>query len=744
MPCKPDRQLNIAHRPLFWFICLFLFAHSFVGLSQQSAVPHPSSVGPIVKELPMPSSAPLFLESETYTSTLYLVNQLLFGVQVDVTLFDMSGSLLTTKHLYLEPNSQQSASVKRILAEGGLYSEAGSLEIVTPDNSAAVLGQLSIARTGSNKAYLDEELFMSGEAGSQTIRSVIDSPENSPIVAITNVSTSASQTLRISCFPSKGERVDKVLGIQPKQTKLVRACSSDSDGVFSADAIDSQFTLATGATTGMSGQGVAGISITTDGPPGELAAFGFVEHDDAFGRYFSAMNFSDPKLLHSSGFVFAGVPVGGSRLLPSAYAPQVAVTNFSTQAKTVKVFLATSSDDGSNTQKQVAAISLSSGSSRLIDLRGLSGNEDWQNSFVVRSDGQPGDVIAKMMFKAVGPLPNIEVLGKDEFHTQTAGDHPWSVENGIRSTLFLFNHSTSQKEITVRLGSGTDVWMKMYTLSPNETRALSINDLLQAETLDMKGHIFPLTKTTGEAAWWSPSGSSPQVSGRVVQIDAAETMARNFSCYNYEGLCALSVLSDPLNLAFQGDGGLGSSTTFCMYPSAPNSCPNDGQYAASGTSLTWSWSSANSSVASVVSGAATSTSTWKGMATGSTRSSVTAKVSSNYQNSCTGGGAVSVGIQLTIGLTDCSDTAKTGQIYAGWYLNPNNLGGCAVSENVPKAALPLGGTCNVGGGAPTYYSFKNANGTTTYVYPTRTRMADSGCTTFIDGLSGVVTSTVVP
>jgi hypothetical protein len=94
------------------------------------------------------------------------------------------------------------------------------VDVITPQHAANVLGQLSITRSGGTKAYLDEELFMPNDTGSQTIRAVIDTPENSPIVAITNVSDKTSQTLHVSCLPSSGETVIKTLSIQPKQTGL--------------------------------------------------------------------------------------------------------------------------------------------------------------------------------------------------------------------------------------------------------------------------------------------------------------------------------------------------------------------------------------------------------------------------------------------------------------------------------------------------------------------------------------------
>jgi hypothetical protein len=157
-----------------------------LGTSQVKGVPRPEYPlrhypSRLAQGMPMPSVAPLYLESDTYSSTLYVVNRFSIGIQTDVMVYDMTGALLATKHLYLQPTTQQAISIRKILSDGGFFSEAGSVEIVTPTSSAPVLGQLSITRTGMKKAYLDEEFVMPEKGASQTLRSVIDSPENSPI-----------------------------------------------------------------------------------------------------------------------------------------------------------------------------------------------------------------------------------------------------------------------------------------------------------------------------------------------------------------------------------------------------------------------------------------------------------------------------------------------------------------------------------------------------------------------------------
>ncbi len=154
----------------------------------------------VVKKTPMPMTAPLYLEGESYASTLYLVNSLNFGIEADITLYDLNGAQLTTKRTFMKANSQQSFRIKEILSEGGLYSEAGSVEVISPTNATALLGQLSVTRLGASAEYLDEEMFMPNVRGTNTIRAVIDSPQNSPIVAITNTSPTRVDNLHVNCI----------------------------------------------------------------------------------------------------------------------------------------------------------------------------------------------------------------------------------------------------------------------------------------------------------------------------------------------------------------------------------------------------------------------------------------------------------------------------------------------------------------------------------------------------------------
>lgn len=82
-------------------------------------------------------------------------------------------------------------------------------------------------------------------------------------------------------------------------------------------------------------------------------------------------------------------------------------------------------------------------------------------------------------------------------------------------------------------------------------------------------------------------------------------------------------------------------------------------------------------------------------------------------------------------------------MHAGW--GNNGLSGCLLSANVPYTVpLTTGGKCVVNPGVFEVYQYQSA-GKENYAYPIESRIADKGCTKFIDGVTdGVVITTVVP
>jgi hypothetical protein len=163
-----------------------------------------------------------------------------------------------------------------------------------------------------------------------------------------------------------------------------------------------------------------------------------------------------------------------------------------------------------------------------------------QDSLLVASDGNPGDVLTKLVSNSEDSmLHEAEVFGKDLETAANAGEHPWTVENGTMSTLLLYNQSDSPQWFNVQISAGKTVWGKSYQLQPQQTEAVVINDLIKTAAQDNHGVAFPSDIWSGQAGWSVPQKNAGQ--GRLMQSNRDHAMARNFSCSNTVEVCQAQI-----------------------------------------------------------------------------------------------------------------------------------------------------------------------------------------------------------
>ena len=110
---------------------------------------------------------------------------------------------------------------------------------------------------------------------------------------------------------------------------------------------------------------------------------------------------------------------------------------------------------------------------------------------------------------------------KDNDCPQNGGGHPWSIQPGTASTLLLFNHSAdTTRRFNVLIGTEkAEQWQKCYYLAPLETKAISINEIVEKQMADERG-----TRSQGRCSW---SGhlvhAQPEVGQRTADGFAAAT-----------------------------------------------------------------------------------------------------------------------------------------------------------------------------------------------------------------------------
>lgn len=609
-----------------WALVAFLFLVTQALANGGSGPANKASTA--VSMMPMPMVAPMFLETGEFSSALYMVNGLRIPATAKVTLFDMNGNEIREEEIKFDPDTEHHLSIRQELDAAGSPVVAGSLRVETlTGNGMGILAQLAITHHGAKEQYFDEELAMPSAMGSSMLRAVADATGGAVVVSITNLASNSVQSVTTVGI-GEGRPVTKAIRLEPNQTKFVRPCSPEAQDQFDG-VVDSDF-----GKLASSAQAACGVSIISDGRPGELAAYGIAYHPGEGQNYFSALNFSDPKVLRSAGTVYPGVAVGAASLLPEGnYGVRLMLVNFGTRDSQVTVQYASTSNEQTRAQT-LANIKVAANTTKITEFTNLTGDPSLQNSFVVRSDASPGIVLSKLVSFGDGALREVEILGKDEKQLENTGNHPWSIEDGVTSTLILFNHADKEQTFFVKVGGDKLVWRKDYVLSPMETRAISINGLIASEAKDDKGSALPRDMHRGEVVWLAPHTS--EVSGRILQSDKLLAMARNFSCGTCGFLCG-GILNPNSSLTtfVGGTGDLGDITPdYCDVPCQTyTSCPS-GNSTTSGTTY-YSWSGGGS-VASLVSGETSSMSTWKGNASGYTTVTYAMTMGEGSGYSCTG------------------------------------------------------------------------------------------------------------
>lgn len=545
----------------------------------------------------MPLVIPLFIASQEFASTLVLVNGSAITTYADVVLRDLDGSAIVQRRVVFSPHSQQRLDLGELLGSVAARGEAGSI-LVMPSSELrgpAIVGSLLmtyLAQPQSN--YIDEELAMPSAQGSQILRGVADQGQGSPLLAVASLATT-TQHLRIDCLANKGDNFSKSLEIPAGQTVLTESCSNQTipednlQGVFGPGP--------EGQEDDDESRDSVGIALSSDAMPGSYTAFALVPHRKSGEKFFSAVPFNDPKMAMSATTVFAGVPVGSATLLPAAdYVPEVSLANFSKSAAHVKIQYALTSEDTPSVQ-DVDDLVVPAQSSKHIALRNLQGDPNLTNSFTIVSDGSPGDLAAKLVARSDSQLREVELIGKDLLDTNNAGNHPWSLENGTESTLLLFNDSGKEQYFQVLISSGTVLWQKGYHIASMQTKQISLRDLISNGIKDDSGKTLPSNAADGGVSWYNPNRGTG--TGRILQSNRSTAMARNFSCGGGVDICG-TAYSGLEELIVNGVPTLFATITAILCLVEPYTCTGT-QYTTGYVGYNISWSSANTSIASIYS-----------------------------------------------------------------------------------------------------------------------------------------------
>jgi len=658
----------------------------------------PPDVGPLQHAMPL--VLPLFVENVDFSSTLVLVNGANRSTYADVTVRATDGTV-AQKRVDFGSHSQRQVAIADLLRSAGSSITTGSIVIrQSPDlRGATIAAQLALTFLGSpDGSFIDEEVAMPMPGGSEMLRGVADEAHESPVLAITSLSSDQAQDVTVTCFPEHGKPFSKSLSLPPNQTLFTAACEAGPSGDFQD--ILSQLP--------MRKLGAAGIAVTSTAGSDSLAAFALTPHDHSGQAFFTGVAFNDPMMAKSSTDVYAGVPVGPSSLLPDGrYSPQISLANFSVKPANVSVRFAETMPGGEVSTTNQKQVLLSAGQSQSISFNELASSAGLQNSFEITSDASPGDVLTKLVSRGDGSLRVVEMAAKDLKDEHDGGMHPWSVERGTNSNLLLFNSSAAPQTFNVLIGSEGILWQKAFKLASMETRNISINDLITHRIKDDGGKTVPPDVQNGQIGWFV---ARPGVGkGRLLQANREVAMARSFSCPLLIVLCGDTIgVDDAILLSVIAADGGSIDPVWCE--SFSGSCPGEPNGQA-GTATSYSWSTGNTSVVSISGSSTNPKANLLGAGVG--RTTVTGKIEDG--NGCTVTGS---GPSCTV---DFSLDGDNNSIFVG--SDANLLEGNLFFFNVN----PTGGTFSASSSnSSDSITFSSASGQERFQVQTSTQSASVG------------------
>ncbi len=543
-----------------------------------SALFHGESSGyPMVVDAPV--VAPLFLETEHFTSTLHLVNSASSTEPATIVVRTPDGNSITTK-LTLPGHDSLTLPLKSLLK--GVVASRGSLEVYATDPiGSSLTGQLEITYNGEERrAAIDEELLMPSMTTSHTLRGISLESDTLPVVAISNVANTPV-LVNVTCNRSAGTPLTNSLQLGRHDTKFVRACSGAPFEVTDDTALLQALDTSKASET-------IGIQISSEDPKSELQAFGLTLHNVLGHRYFSAINFNDPKEWNSTQSIYAGVPVGYFQPLANTFSPRFSFSNFSNQSQTVTLqgYKAKSGEPSESAAARTIVLPANSSSSFAIV---GDPNSSELISYVATSTGMAGDVIAALMDESGTGDNRFLIIGKDASTVLNAGMHPWTADKENHGILVAFNHTSKPQDVTVQIGNGTGgLWQRRITLKPYQTLTQDLNELLlSSDQPDDRGNLLPKNLDHGEVTWWT--NDSRRVTGRLFQISNSDRMVKNFSCYGQIVLCQILASATP------SVGNVGSSfhftstISYCTTNYGGSSSQCYGPNASGGAGATYHW-----------------------------------------------------------------------------------------------------------------------------------------------------------
>jgi hypothetical protein len=639
----------------------------------------------------MPSVGPLFLETQTFSTTVSVVNAGTSPVTGMLVLRALDGTTIIRKPVTVGGHSSVSLKVSDVLTSVGSQVQQGRVELYDDSVAgSALVGQLTLSYADRARVHiLDEELTMPSMTTSQVLRGVAVDSTSAPFVAVTNPGMQP-EDVSANCYPENAGSEELHFTIQPEGTALLHGCRL-LKGELDADWLSKSPASPIKGTT-------YAMELAAVTPNREIEAFGLAPNTVNGRSEWTSVYFFDPAKLTSPTTIFAGIPVGNTPLLWGTYTPRLAIHNFGLQSQDVDVRLATTRSGFARTET-LKTLTLQPNESRSLDVAETAVSNELLNTLTVEGSDPGGNIVAQLLLEDGSQDLRTQLIGKSGADDTNIGMHPWNLSSGEDDELLLYNQTDSAQHAYLRIGNGQSVWEKTVTLGSWATQRIKLNGLIATHAKDDHGKELVLGDGYGEVSW---SADAPRLlKGRLLRLNNTTHTTTSFQCSAYQVICNGWIIG-PTSMVVGQQGSWGAYASACINGVASNYCSGAPSGSISPSGYQWT-------VSGIQTSGALSSSSVSGTATGTTGGTAALNVNmTDYFSGCVVPASSSVAITTVTGISP--STWIAGQSYTGATGTPVQITG----TNFDSTSTVILSDHNIGVSLP--YNTSTTNGiSTTYV-----------------------------
>ena len=189
----------------------------------------------------MPSVAPLFLEDNQFSSTLYIVNEGNAPTAGRLLLLTIDGHLILDRRIPVGGHDKAEIRLKPLLASVGSIVTQGSLELFDDNvEGSALVGEVVVTyHDHAISSNIDEELLMPTMSHSHELRGLAVGAAADPVVGVSSTSDQPVD-VEVSCSGERGETMRKSFQIPSTKWSCFSPAPIDSALLIQQSCLSSQ------------------------------------------------------------------------------------------------------------------------------------------------------------------------------------------------------------------------------------------------------------------------------------------------------------------------------------------------------------------------------------------------------------------------------------------------------------------------------------------------------------------------